>query len=372
MEAGTGKTRAALELVRSTTADYILWITPFQTKQNLRDEINKWGGLSCDIVGVESISQSDRIYLEFHKKCRQAKNAFIIMDESLKIKNVAAKRTNRLIELSRFSEYRLILNGTPLSKNLLDLYTQMQFLSPKILKLSYAQFKNKFCEYVKVTTRNGHRTYSREYIKKYHNIEYLYSLIEPFVFESKLTLSVGTQHHNLYYSLSNEEFKNHEYIKNELLDDKVLLAMNNNLFLMLTQKLQHNYSLSASKFSIVDKVLEDTDRSKVLIYAKYIDTQQALREHYKDIKILSLQKHAYGLNLQDYNTIIFWDKTWDFAQREQAERRIFRQGQNSDCVYYDLTASVGLDQMINACIDKKRKLLDIFSELTIDELKSKL
>lgn len=56
MEAGTGKTRSAIELIRNTDADYILWFTPFQTKHNLRTEIEKWGGLECDILGTESIS----------------------------------------------------------------------------------------------------------------------------------------------------------------------------------------------------------------------------------------------------------------------------------------------------------------------------
>jgi predicted helicase len=46
MEPGTGKTRTAYELVKSVKSDYIFWLTPFQTKQNLQDEINKCGGFS--------------------------------------------------------------------------------------------------------------------------------------------------------------------------------------------------------------------------------------------------------------------------------------------------------------------------------------
>lgn len=34
MEAGTGKTRAALELIRSANPDKIIWLTPFQTKKS--------------------------------------------------------------------------------------------------------------------------------------------------------------------------------------------------------------------------------------------------------------------------------------------------------------------------------------------------
>lgn len=148
--------------------------------------------------------------------------------------------------------------------------------------------------------------------------------------------------------------------------------MSINIFLEITQKMQHNYSLSPAKFQIVDKLLSKIDKSKVLIYAKYIDTQVALKEYYKDVRVMSLQKHSYGLNLQDYNVIIFWDKTWDYAQREQIERRIYRTGQTSNCIFYDLTGNVGLESLINQNIERKRNLLDIFNEKTIEQLKHEL
>lgn len=373
MEAGTGKTRATIELIKSSDTDYIIWFTPFQTKKNLMVEINKWGGLNCDIVGIESIQNSDRIYLKYYNKLLKSNKSTIVVDESLKIKNSDTKRTKRLLELSKMSEYRLILNGTPLSRNLLDLYSQIQFLSPKILNMGLAEFKDTFCEYLKITYHKPNsRSYTKEFIKKYHNIDYLYRLIQPFIFESKLSLSIGVQHINLDYQLSDKELQEHDRLKEKYLNDEYLQVKNNNIFLEITQKMQHNYSLSSEKFSIVDKLLSKIDKSKVLIYAKYIDTQLALKEHYKDIEIKSIAKHSYGLNLQDYNIIIFWDKTWDYAQREQIERRVFRTGQTVDCVYYDLTGNVGLELMINKNIEKKRNLLDIFSEMSIKQLKKEL
>lgn len=87
---------------------------------------------------------------------------------------------------------------------------------------------------------------------------------------------------------------------------------------------------------------------------------------------MSLQKHSYGLNLQDYNAIVFWDKTWDYAQREQIERRIFRTGQISNCVYYDLTGNVGLEGMINQNIERKRNLLDVFAGMSVEQLRKEL
>lgn len=374
MEAGTGKTLSALELVRNQNPDYVLWFTPFQTKENLRAEIDKWGGLDCDIVGIESIQNSDRIYLELYRKLESAKNPFLIMDESLKIKNADAIRTSRALELSRLCQNKLILNGTPLSRNLLDLWSQMEFLDPRILNMGIAEFKNTFCEYIQVKKYSAGfgSAVTKEFIKKYHNVEHLYKLIEPFIFESKLSLSVGQQHLNMRYSLSEKEIHEHDLLKKKYLDEEWMLFKNNNIFIEITQKMQHNYSLSQEKFRIVDEIIKGHDPSKVLIYAKYIDTQEALKNYYKNIRINSLQKHSYSLNLQDYNVIIFWDKTWDYAQREQSERRIYRTGQKDECLYYDLTGNVGLESMIDENIEKKRGLLDVFAGMTIGELREKL
>ncbi|HEM1112401.1 TPA: helicase SNF2, partial [Listeria monocytogenes] len=39
MKPGSGKTRVACELINDAKPDYVLWITPFQTKENLEIEI---------------------------------------------------------------------------------------------------------------------------------------------------------------------------------------------------------------------------------------------------------------------------------------------------------------------------------------------
>ena len=66
MEAGTGKTKVARDLIATADADVCLWIAPLRTLDNARRELDKWGGLSMCVkfVGVESLSQSSRIYLD--------------------------------------------------------------------------------------------------------------------------------------------------------------------------------------------------------------------------------------------------------------------------------------------------------------------
>jgi len=380
MEAGTGTTRPAVELANSINPDYVLYFAPYQAinaanySESIKYQVELWGGFDCqhDFVGIESLSNSDRIYLELYSKVDKAKRPVIIVDESLKIKNWNAIRTKRIVRLGQLAEYKLILNGTPLSRNLLDLWAQMEFLSPKILRMGQAEYKNTFCEYLTIDKRLGNRLMTKEFIVGYHNVDYLYKLIEPYVFEADLQIDTKKHYFNLSFSLSEEEKDEHDQLKEKYLDDERMEFRNNNIFLEITQKLQHNYSLSPEKFAIVNRLLATMDKSKVIIVAKYIDSQAELKQRFPGVRILSWQKNSFALNLQQYNVLIKWDKHWDYALHDQIEHRIYRQGQTEDCRIYNLTGNVGLENLMNKNVDKKGKLLEYFKRKSVKELKKVL
>lgn len=236
MEPGTGKTRTAVELINSSKTDYVLFIVPFQTKQNLEKELKKWElRPKYRIEGVESLSGSDRLYLELLKEIQRYKFPFMVCDESLKIKNIHAKRTKRVMKIGQHAYYKLILNGTPISKNVLDIYPQMQFLSFKILDMSYREFWNTFIESETHEGVNSNYTIVKDNV----NIDYLYSKIEPYVFDAKLSMKINQNEHTIEYTC----YDPHAYyqIKQEMIDN--LSFMEDLDFLAMTQKMQHSYSM---------------------------------------------------------------------------------------------------------------------------------
>jgi SNF2 family DNA or RNA helicase len=367
MEMGTGKTRAAMEIIRQSDADLIIWICPFNTKQNAQTEINKWGGMPAPliIVGIESIQSSDRIYLDIRASITAATNPFIVVDESIKIKNITAKRTQRLFDLGNLVQYKLILNGTPLSKSLLDIWSQMHFLSPQIINMSYAEFKNTFCEYTKITKQFGYKTVFKEFITGYENIDYLYSLIRHYIFEANLNLSINQYYTEYHYILDEDIQTEYTRLKEEYLDNEKLKWLNNNIFLELTQKMQHLYCCTSEKFTKVNEwFATGIDATKTIIFCKYIKSQEQCAKAFPTAKIVSYQKDSFGLNLQDYPNTIFWDKNWDYALRKQSIARNFRTGQEYDCKYLDLTGNVGLEDMIKKNIDKKISMVQYFNSKT--------
>lgn len=374
MEPGTGKTRVAMELIHGTDCTDLFWLGPLRTLDAVRAEAEKWGGwkIRTQYCGVESISASNRIWLELREKVMNSRKAFVVVDESLKIKNSTAKRTKRVLELGAMVEYKLVLNGTPMSRNMMDLWAQMEFLSPKILGMTEQQFKNIFCKYTTITKRIGNRSYSKEYITGYENVDYLHSLVRHYVFHCDLSLNIGQNYREFRYELDEDSMEEYKDLKKTFLDDEVLQWKNNNIFLEMTQKMQHVYCCCSGKFGILDKLFEDIPQDEAIIFCKYIDSREECERRYPAAKVLSYQKESLGLNMQRYHHTIYFDKIWDLALRIQSGRRTFRTGQEYDCYYYDLTGNVGLEAMIDRNIRNKVDITEYFKKVSLEELKKEL
>jgi SNF2 family DNA or RNA helicase len=70
----------------------------------------------------------------------------LILDESIFAKNRAAAQTKACMDLGRLAARRVILNGTPIGNNPLDLWSQINFLSSKILPYkNFLHFRADYC-----------------------------------------------------------------------------------------------------------------------------------------------------------------------------------------------------------------------------------
>lgn len=367
MEMGSGKTKVALDLISSKKhkVDYILWICPFSLKTEIEAERIKWHpDLSMDIIGCESIGSSNFVYLDLLRKVENSRS-FIIVDESLKIKNREAKRTQRILKLGETAKYKLILNGTPISKDYCDLWTQMQFLSPKILKMSFNEFFNTYCEYF---TRGKYKGK----IKGFVNIPHLIDKINPYVFDSKLEIDTKKKYENRYYSVDFQEYTEYK----ERLFDECSRGEDFN-FHVFSMKLQKFYTQNSDRQERLNELIEEIN-DKVIIFVRFLasipegvnkitgaETTEQRKQTIEDFKsgkfnilYITYGCGAFGLNLQFCQNMIFAEHTWDYAIREQAEARIYRIGQKDEVKYYDfICEGVGLEELISNCLSKKSNML---------------
>ena len=192
------------------------------------------------------------------------------------------------------------------------------------------------------------------------------------MYECDLELEIGKQYIECSFDLCEESRNKYQYLKDTYLTNEKMLMLNNNIFLEMCQKMQQEYCCTAEKFALLDKIVKANDSEKIIVYCKFIKSQEAVRLRYPSVLVHSYGKHAYGLNLQDKNIIVFWDKTWDYAQRNQTEKRIFRTGQSEECIYYDFLGNVGLERLIAKNIDKKQSLIEYFKSHSIEEIKKEI
>lgn len=375
MEPGTGKTRAAMTLVNSSPCTDCFWIGPLRTYPTIQMEMARWGGMKMPTScwGVESLSGSDRIYSNLLNAVEASREPFIVVDESLKIKNAEAKRTKRVLEIGRRARWKLVLNGTPVSRNLLDMWPQMEFLSPKILGMSLQQFKNTFCRWTRVTKRVGYRSYSKEFLTGIENVDYLHSLIRHYVYECDLRMNIGQKWNTVYYAIGDDSREAYNEVKLRYLSDEMLEWRNNNIFMAMTTEMQTTYATDPAKIEAVRRIFDDgIDPKETIIFCRWIASQELCRASFPDCAVLSMQKESLGLNLQQYRFTIFFDKVWDYALILQASRRTFRTGQEQDCHYFELTGDVGLERLIDKNISKKVSMSEYLKKVTKDELKKEL
>lgn len=96
-----------------------------------------------------------------------------VLDESSFIKNRQAIQTKACAALGKLSGRRYILNGTPVTQSPLDLWSQANFLSPKILP-----YKNFFHFRSEFAVLGG---WHKKQIIQYKNLEKLQELLSPYV-----------------------------------------------------------------------------------------------------------------------------------------------------------------------------------------------
>lgn len=373
MKMGSGKTRVAVDLVNKTkNIDLLVYIAPLslikpknKSIKPIKKEVEKWGGFNAKeiiYIGIETIGMSDSQYLQLYKKISAAWNPYIIVDESIKIKNLESKRTQRCIELSKMVKYKLILNGQPLTRDLLDLYAQMYFLDPRILNMSLPEFKNTFCKYTTITKSGTsfQRSYTKEFITGYENIDYLYSLIGQYIYECDLNLEVKQIFETKKYTIDDEAKKVYYDLKEKYLDNEVLQAMNNNIFLEMTMKMQHEYCVTPEKFNIVDEWIKKHSEEKTIIYCKYIVSKEQCKIRYPKAIILNYKSDSHGYNLQSRPFMVFFDGTFDWGDVAQASARNYRTGQEHDCSYLNLIGDVKLEEIILKNNQKKELISNKF------------
>ena len=428
MDMGTGKTRTAIELlkIRQNKYNKMFWFTPVSLKYSVYLEFLKHTNLTEKdiylfdqkttdktkikqkfiIVGIESLASSDRTYLALNAMIQG--NSFIVVDESSFIKGYS-KRTKRIIQLTKDTIYRTILTGTPISQGIVDLYSQMYFLSPKILDYrNFYQFAKNHLQY--------HKKIQGMIINEY-NEDYIAAKINPYVYQVTKEECLNLKEKNYidrYFEMGEKQKKIYEQIKEDFFEN--FISYEEDSIFLLFNKLQQIISgfqytenkeiniINTVRADFLEEIIKEIDKQyKIIIWAKYradIEIiESVMIKKFKDNnyvifdgskseaeKAVALNefKHnantrffiatqatgAFGLNLAEANYTIFYNNGFKYSERMQSEDRNYRIGQNKPVTYIDIICSNSIDIKINNTLRLKENIASSFRK-DLEKIKDK-
>lgn len=334
-------------------------------------------------------------------------SSMLVIDESHAIKTGSSQRTKAAWALGQMATYRRIMTGTPISKNVADLWSQFKFLDDRILGHRYfTSFKN---HYLIMGGYEGRQIVGQK------NVEELYRGIAPHSY--RLTKAEALDLPEKIYIRRRYEMNEicaHHYNslkKNFLtmLDSGEIVDVNNAVSCLLRlQQVLSGYLpadegetfevFSDDRIQQMLEILDQTD-GQAVIWARF--TQDVLRiveilnkeygsksavayyggnvsDRSESVKsFLSKEARFFvsnpaaggtGLNLQTSGcqTVIFYNNDFNYITRAQAEDRTHRLGMKGAVTYFDLVADKSVDKHVLSNLRNKKSI----SSLTLDEIRS--
>ena len=434
MEMGTGKSRTAIELIqrRRERINHVLWFCPVSLKETIRQEIRKH--TDCDdgdihvfngrtnertvpdcfwyVIGIESMSASDRVVLTVNHILSES--SMVIVDESSYIKGHAARRTERITTLAERARYRLILTGTPISQGVVDLYSQMRFLSPRIL--GYRSF---------YSFAANHLEYSDKFpglIVRSHNTEYIAAKIQPYTYQvtKRECLELPRKLYSAqYFRMTDQQRWLYDTTKWDLLaeldrDDwnsivifRLFTALQQIVCGFLNQRSRDDgemkhIELAHDRVDVLMDVIQRIPREeKIIVWCKYQhdirEINEALSEEYGEESValfygqLNERRRVeqverfrdearffvatqscggHGLTLNEAHHVVFYNNAFKYSERLQAEDRCHRIGQENPVTYVDIECVNSIDERIATALATKGSAVRAFKR-EVDKVKDK-
>jgi len=336
---------------------------------------------------------------------------YVILDESQKIKNPLSysAKAAKLLQ----ARHRLVLTGTPVENNTIELWSQFSFLNPGLLgNLHY--FKRAFA----IAIEKGKDESAARTLRK---------LIYPFILRRKkeevakdlpprheqiITCDMLPEQEKIY-----QQWRDHyrqkilAKIDSEGMDQARMNVLEG--LVRLRQIACHPFLVDpthhqdSGKFALLKETLEEilAENHKVLIFSQFVKMLDLMRRHLDreewryeyldgqtrdrqsvverfqqedDIRLflISLRAGGTGLNLTAADYVILYDPWWNPAVEMQASDRTHRIGQTKPVFIYRLITRATVEEKMLQLQERKKALVNqliatdgsLFKQLTREDV----
>ena len=328
----------------------------------------------------------------------------VVVDESSSFKNPQSRRFKALRRMRWLMGRVVLLTGTPSPNGLMDLWSQMELLDyGERLGRTLTMYRQR---YFRPGKHNGHVVY--EWIPKAGAREQITDAISDICLslqakdylEMPDLIEAGT-----VIALEDFEMKGYrKFEKEQLLSvdettiEAVTAAALSNKLLQYAGGAVYDsesewHEVGCSKVEALSDLLESTEEPVLVFYAYkhelerlcktfahlspiHFQGEPEILERWNAGQIRLLLCHpasvAYGLNMQQGGrTIVWYTLTWNLELYQQANARLYRQGQERPVLLYHIVAEGTLDERVMDALrgkgDCQSALLQRINELRNEE-----
>jgi SNF2 family DNA or RNA helicase len=371
--------------------------------------------LHVHAINIDAINtKSGYAHVETFLKAFPADKVVIVIDESHKIKNIAAKRTQKTLALDKFAKVRRIASGTLVADSPLDLFSQYEFLGEGLLGTkSYRAFVAEYAELIpanselvrSIVQRTGARgspqivARNADGTLRFRNVAKLQRLMAPYTFrvtkEECLDLPAKI-YQTVSFELDPEQERAYQHVvseRNWLRDDGKFDTFSALTVITKLRQITSGFMLldgvplrlvhAAPRLAALMDTLE-SHPGPVIVWASFreeiVQIAAALRaagvtfrEYYGDTKpadrtaaINDFQSGAArvflgnpaaagtGLTLTAAETAIYYSSSFSLNDRSQSEDRCHRIGTTHHVLYIDIVARGTIDERIASALQSKK------------------
>ncbi|MGN1130976.1 MAG: DEAD/DEAH box helicase [Ruminococcus sp.] len=351
--------------------------------------------LQVAVINYESVWRD-----ELYQKIEEFAPDLIIADESQRIKTHDAQQSKAMHLLGDKAKFKLILSGTPVQNNALDLFSQFRFLDPTVFGTNYYAFKNRYC------VMGG---FKQKKVVAYRDLDQLIkkevSVSLRVTKEEALDLPEQT-FENRYIELSPKERKIYNEIKKESTTElengesitattvltKLLRLQQLTGGFLVTDESDKPVQVSDGKLKALEDIIEDyviSADKKLVVFCRFrseIDVITKMLEYkklkfgfgciYGDIKleergaivkdfqenpetkvfVAQIDTAGLGITLTAADTCVYYSVNFNYAAYSQSLARIHRIGQRNTCTYIHLVVEKTVDELILKALKNKEDL----------------
>lgn len=411
LDMGLGKTVSTLTAIEQLKYDYldvdkVLVIAPKRVAEDTwAQEVEKWTHLTYLDVSLvlgtpkqreQALEKDADIYVTNKENtkwiCERFKKDWpfdmVVIDELSTFKNSDSQRFKILKKKWPLFDRFVGLTGTPAPKNIMDLWAQIYLIDGGE---RLGKFKTHFRQrYFYPTHKVAEHTFNWE-LKDGAKDE-IYKMISDVTvsMESKDYLKMpervdtvkeaklSKKERALY-----DELEQNMVIENDIDDDKDIVALNSaslsNKLLQMSNGAVYADDGSIThihdkKLELLDEIIEESQGQPILVMYNYKHDKERLLERYSFAETLDSDDYmerwnngeiqmlithpasaGHGLNLQYGGSIMVWfGLTWNLEYYEQANARLYRQGQKKTTVIHHLLTENSIDQKVYESLKNKK------------------